>query len=150
MKHVSQTLELAIKLLDKDPCYAHYICVHLDWMNVQEYITEEELADARAVVIEAIGNEVTLAGYLRTKKLMPHNISVHSAEYRPYQVKFYRDLIAKLRADDPMFLIIEAAYHCGFAHEQIHEQIAEAGLPETSDETIAYLLGNYAESIKEE
>ena len=45
--------------------------------------------------------------------------------------------------------IIEAAYHCAHSNEEIHSAIKDAGLDEVSDETIAYLLGTYAESLNE-
>lgn len=45
--------------------------------------------------------------------------------------------------------IIEAAYHCAYSNEEIHSAIKDAGLDEVSDETIAYLLGTYAESLNE-
>lgn len=49
---------------------------------------------------------------------------------------------------DEMMNIIEAAYNCAYSMEEIHKQIADAGLPQTSDETIHNLLGMYGERIK--
>jgi hypothetical protein len=147
--HVSQTLELALSLLDNDPDSSMYMCCHLDWMCRREYISEVENLEAQSVIRVAIGNHVTLACHLREIKAMPQQVAVRSPEFRHYQLTFYRGLIARLRAEDPMFLIIEAAYHCAHSFEDIHEAIAEAGLPQTSDETIANLLGDYMQSIKE-
>jgi hypothetical protein len=149
--HVSQTFELALSLLDNNPDSNAYMCCHLDWMSmsVRNYITHEESVEAQEVIRAVIGNHVTLAEYLRATKAMPQHVAVRSPEYRHYQLTFYRGLITRLRAEDAMFLIIEAAYHCAHSFEDIHEAIAEAGLPQTSDETIANLLGDYMQSIKE-
>jgi hypothetical protein len=149
--HVSQTLELALSLLDQDPNSRMYMCCHLDWMSAhaRKHITLDESEAAQEVIRNAIGNNVTLAGYLRETGSMPQGVSVQSPEYVHYQLTFYRNLIAKLRAADPMFLIIEAAYHCCHSEGEIHTAIKAAGLPETSDETVMNLLGEYAASIKE-
>lgn len=149
MRAVHQILELAIKLLDNDPFNRDYMCTHLNWMESHNVITELECADAQSVIMRSIRGHVTLAGYLRLNKIMPQNVAVRSPEYGPYQLAFYTELVAKLRAADPLFLIIEAAYHCGYSHKEIHAAVKDAGLPETSDETIANLLGEYADSIKE-
>jgi hypothetical protein len=49
---------------------------------------------------------------------------------------------------DPLGKIIEAAYHCAWHNHEVHAAIKAAGLDEISDESIACLLGQYAESIK--
>jgi hypothetical protein len=147
--HVSQTLELALSLLDNDPDSSMYMCCHLDWMCRREYISEVENLEAQSVIRVAIGNHVTLACHLREIKAMPQQVAVLSPEFRHYQLTFYRGLIARLRAEDPMFLIIEAAYHCAYSNAEVHAAVKAAGLPETSDETIANLLGEYAQTIKE-
>jgi hypothetical protein len=147
--HVSQTLELALSLLDNDPDSSMYMCCHLDWMCRREYISEVENLEAQSVIRVAIGNHVTLACHLREIKAMPQQVAVLSPEFRHYQLTFYRGLIARLRAEDPMYLIIEAAYHCAHSMAEVHAAVKAAGLRETSDETIANLLGEYAQSIKE-
>jgi hypothetical protein len=147
--HVSQTLELALSLLDNDPDSNAYMCCHLDWMAVRDYITGQEANDAKDAILPLLGGWVTLAQYLRDTKAMPQHVAVLSPEYRHYQLTFYRGLIARLRAEDPMFLIIEAAYHCAHSMAEVHAAVKAAGLPETSDETIANLLGEYAQTIKE-
>lgn len=48
---------------------------------------------------------------------------------------------------DPLLLIIEAAYHCSWSNEEIHQKVSDAGLDEVSDETIDNLLGEYHEGI---
>lgn len=149
MRHVSQILELALKTLDKNIHHRFYMCMHLNWMVENELITFEERDAAKWSVMDSLDGHTTLGQYLRYTNQMPKSIGVRSEEFKQYQGEFYRKLIAKLRADDPMFLIIESAYHCGFSTEHIHHMVEEAGLPETSDETIANLLGNYAEGIKE-
>lgn len=148
MRHVSQTIELALSLLTKDPVNAQYMCIHLHWMTIHNYITEEECSEALGVINLAIGNHVTLANYLRAEKMMPKYVAVLSPEFQHYQLTFYRNLISKLRKEDPMYLIIEAAYHCAHSNSEIHAAIKAAGLPETSDETIAHLLGEYADALK--
>lgn len=148
MRKVHQTLELALSLLDKDPNGRAYMCCHLDWMNTRGYITDDESSDAQAVILRAINNCVTLGQHLRETGAMPKEVGVHGPEYPHYQLTFYRGLISKLRAADPMGLIIEAAYHCCHSEGEIRAAIKAAGLPETSDETIMNLLGEYAESIK--
>lgn len=149
MRTVSQVLELALSLLDQNPINRDYMCTHLDWMHHFDHITMMECDGTKAVLQQEINNNVTLAGYLRATGAMPQQVAVRSMEYRHYQETFYRGLIAKLRAADPMFLIIEAAYHCCHSEGEIHAAIKAAGLPETSDETVMNLLGEYAESIKE-
>ena len=150
MRHVSQILELGLKTLFANTNeHMPYMCCHLDRMVGTHVITPDECDTAVLTITKAIDRSVTVAQYLRDTGGMPRHIYVANPEYVPYGQEFYRKLIAKLRADDPMFLIIESAYHCGFGHEQIHQMVEEAGLPETSDETIANLLGNYAEGIKE-
>jgi hypothetical protein len=149
MRHASQILELALKTLDKDVFHRYYMCLHLRWMCEQELITFDELNATKLVVLNSIGGYTTLGQYLRYTKQMDGGISVRSPDFAEHQLKFYRKLIAQLRADDPMFLIIESAHHCGFSHEHIHHMIEDAGLPETSDETISNLLGKYADGIKE-
>lgn len=152
MRAVHQVIELALSLLDKNPIGRDYMCCHLDWLTTKSggnLISNEESCAAQDVIRAAIGNNVTLAGYLREVGAMPQQVAVRSAEYPHYQLTFYRGLIAKLRAAAPMFLIIEAAYHCAHSNAEIHASVKAAGLPETSDETIANLLGAYADSIKE-
>jgi hypothetical protein len=146
---VHQTLELALSLLDKNPCNREYMCCHIEWLGVQGRITTDEVCEALVTIKEAIGRHVTLAGYLRATGAMPQHVAVLSPEYEHYQLTFYRGLIAKLRAADPMYLIIEAAYHCAHSMAEIHAAVKATGLPETSDETIANLLGEYSQSIKE-
>lgn len=149
MRHVSQTLELALATLTEHPTNSRYMCCHLDSLCITGRITEAESAEAQRVIRVAINNCVTLAQHLRDSKQMPKHISAWDDEYRDYQTEFYRKLIATLRAGDVMFLIIESAYHCAYSLAEIHRNIKMAGLPETSDETIANLLGKYADSIKE-
>lgn len=48
---------------------------------------------------------------------------------------------------DELMSIIESAYHCAFSNDEIHEMIKNAGLPESSDETIANLLGEYGDNL---
>lgn len=48
---------------------------------------------------------------------------------------------------DELMSIIEAAYHCAFSNDEIHEMIKNAGLPESSDETIAFLIGEYGDRL---
>lgn len=146
---VHQTLELALSMLDQDPNNRMYMCCHLDWMARHKYIAEAACDEAKAVIYVAIDGETTLAAYLRWNNAMPKGVAVLSDEYRHYQLTFYRWLISKLRAADPMHLIIEAAYHCAHSNGEIHAAVKAAGLPEIGDETIANLLGEYAESIKE-
>lgn len=150
MRHVSQVLELALKTLFTDSNVGlPFMCCYLDRLVTAGTVTAEERDSAVMAINETVDRCVTVAHYLRSTGVMPRHIYVANSEYVPYAQEFYRKLIAQLRADDPMFLIIESAYHCGFSTEHIHHMVEEAGLPETSDETIANLLGNYAEGIKE-
>lgn len=95
---VHQTLELALSLLDKNPISRRYMCCHLEWMWTSDYITEDEMVAAKAVIRANIGNHVTLAQYLRSTGGMPKGFSVHSPEYRHHQLTFYRGLISKLQS----------------------------------------------------
>lgn len=150
MRHVSQILELALKtLFTNTDEHMPYMCCHLDRMAIAQVITADECDTAVLAINKAINRSVTVAQYLRSTGGMPRHIYVADLAYVPYGQEFYRKLIAQLRADDPMFLIIESAYHCGCSHEHIHQMVEEAGLPETSDETISNLLGKYAEGIVE-
>jgi hypothetical protein len=98
--HVSQTLELALSLLDKNPGGDAYMCCHLDWMAIRDHITGQEANDAKDVIQANIGGWVTLAQYLRETKAMPQHVAVLSPEYRHYQLTFYRGLISKLKAGE--------------------------------------------------
>lgn len=145
MRAPHQVLELALTV----PTTEVFMCWQLQHMYGKELITFEEFNATKCAVAAAIDNYVTLSGYLRDKEVMPQHMTIHSVGYMPIRNKFYRDLIAKLRAADPMFLIIEAAYHCAYSTEEIHAAVKDHGLPETSDETIANLLGEYSDSIKD-
>lgn len=50
---------------------------------------------------------------------------------------------------DPLYQIIEAAYHCAHTWEQMHAAIAKAGLEQVSDETLMMLLGEYSDSLED-
>lgn len=49
--------------------------------------------------------------------------------------------------NDKFMKIIEAAYHCALHIDEVHEMIKNNGLPESSDETIAFLIGEYGDSL---
>lgn len=149
MKTPAQVLELALSQ-DKDhPLFDVYMCWHLMHMYGAKLITFEEYTETKQVVMASLDGYIALSTFLRAEGVMPSHFSMYSHEYLPVREKFYRDLIAKLRAADPMFLIIEAAYHCAHSYEEVHAAVKAAGLPETSDETIANLLGEYADSLKD-
>jgi hypothetical protein len=100
MRKAHETLELALSLLDQNPCNREYMCCHLDWMDMQGYITIAESSDAQGVIRRSIGNCATLAQYLRETEAMPQQVAVLSVEFRHYQETFYRGLISKLQLLD--------------------------------------------------
>lgn len=46
---------------------------------------------------------------------------------------------------DPLYLIIEAGYHCGHTNEELFQMMDSQGIERPSDETLDYLRGEYAE-----
>lgn len=69
----------------------------------------------------------------------------HEAEHAALVAEYSTAAPVKV---DPLMVIIEAAYHCAWHNHEIHAAVKEAGLDEVSDETIANLLGEYANSVK--
>lgn len=96
MRKPWEVLELAISTLDEfsDSCY---MCNHLEWLFLEERITMDECENAKHVVRASIDYRNTLRGYLVDKGVIPWHIVSCAAEYRPYQVKFYTDLVIKLK-----------------------------------------------------
>lgn len=98
MRKPAEVLELALATLDEhtDSCY---MCCHLDWLHVQEYISEQECLDTRRVVRKSIDFRTTLRGYLADKGIVPRGVFSQDAKYRPYMVEFYTNLIATLKQE---------------------------------------------------
>ena len=98
MRKPAEVLELALSLLDSfDGSY--FMCLHLDWLELEGLITQDEKFDTRSVVMESLKGYTTLSGYLTSKGIKPYLINSYMPEYRPYQVTFYTDLINKLKQE---------------------------------------------------
>lgn len=96
----AEVLELALTLLDlnKD---SYFMCYHLEWMAGKGgYISDDECTIAQQAVRHAISYLSTLSVYLWVSGEMPMSVAARDPEYRPYQVKFYTDLVNKLKQEE--------------------------------------------------
>lgn len=139
-------LEMALPTLSSS---YPYMCCRIGDLRDADAITIAEDSAACDVIMAEINCHTTLAQHLHYSGVMPVTITAFNPEYLPHARKFYNELIARLRAEDTLWLIIESAYHCAYSNEEIHRAINNAGLPETSDETIAMVMGQYTDYIKE-
>ena len=70
----------------------------------------------------------------------------HGVQYDP-AYRCYQCETEICEPNDKFMKIIEAAYHCALHIDEVHEMIKNNGLPESSDETIAFLIGEYGERL---
>lgn len=99
MRKPAEVLELALTLLDKYEG-SYFMCFHLDWLSLKGYIDDIECRHTQHEVRKAIRFRTTLCSYLWEFGDVPMAISSSDAEFRPYQVKFYTDLINKLKQEE--------------------------------------------------
>ena len=100
MRKPAEVLELALTLLDVNVHESKFMCIHLDWMEFHDYITLAEKHAARSQVIRAISPWATLSGYLRSIDVLKTGETSGTAGFRDHQVKFYTDLINKLKQEE--------------------------------------------------
>lgn len=100
LRKPAEVLELALTLLDENKCDSHFMCLQLDWMEFHNYITQAEKFATRTTVMCAISPWRTLGSHLRSVGVLSANETSGSAGYRKHQVKFYTDLINKLKQEE--------------------------------------------------
>lgn len=100
MRKPAEVLELALTLLDDNKYESHFMCLQLDWMEFHNYITQAEKFATRTTVMCAINPWNTLGGHLRSVGVMQPDASSRSPGFRAHQVKFYTDLINKLKQEE--------------------------------------------------
>lgn len=100
MRKPAEVLELALKLLNLNK-NSYFMCSHLEWMAGKGgYITDNECIIAQQAVRHAIAYQSTLSAYLWVSGELPITVAARDPEFRPYQVKFYTDLINKLKQEE--------------------------------------------------
>lgn len=100
MRKPAEVLELALTLLDANIKESKFMCAQLDWLEFHSRITQSEKLATRTVVMHAISPWNTLSGHLRSVGVMQPDTSSRSPGFREHQVKFYTDLINKLKQEE--------------------------------------------------